>query len=127
MEKKKLAYLNIKIHNCSDVFNETYTFLKPTVLYLPHNLILNIKTITCDKICIILTRSCQNNFRKEIILSLCDKTKKIVITDECHKITICLSLCQITKLIPHCKCYNPCCHPCNDDFSCNDDEDDFCN
>ncbi|MEG1597438.1 MAG: hypothetical protein RR359_04100 [Bacilli bacterium] len=122
MPLKKLAYLNVKVTKSCDEFCEQYTFVKPTVLYLPHNMILKIESIEKNRICLILLNQNNPEFCKKITLTLCDCSIKVVIPSCCcEKIIICLKLDEINLLKP---CYNSCSSDycddeCYDPCSCN--------
>ncbi|MEG0826611.1 MAG: hypothetical protein RR404_03995, partial [Bacilli bacterium] len=80
MQIKKLAYLKVKVVDSCREFCELYTFLKPTTLYLPHNLIVNVDIIDKNKICLIITSENNKELHEKVVLSLCESnTKKIVI------------------------------------------------
>ncbi|MEG0826124.1 MAG: hypothetical protein RR404_01505 [Bacilli bacterium] len=116
MGLKKLAYLKIKIKHLDNEFCELYTFQKPTILYLPEGLILNVKSIEKYKICLIINSKFDEEIHQTVVLSLCDvQSKKIVLKCESGTIIICLKLCAINIL-------KPCCNPC--DCECRIDCDD---
>ncbi|MEG0026412.1 MAG: hypothetical protein RR847_04470 [Bacilli bacterium] len=117
MHIKKLAYLKIKLIHSNDEFCETYTFLKPTVLYLPHGLIITIKEIEKNKLCLIVTSYTDNTLCEKVTLSLCGKRSKKIIIDGCYPTTLCLKLDEINILKP---CYKQCSSDCLDDCCDND-------
>ncbi|MEG1457376.1 MAG: hypothetical protein RSC57_02140 [Bacilli bacterium] len=113
MPYKTLAYLKIKIKNDLNIFKETYTFLSPTVLYLPNDLILNIKKIYINKICIEIIH--KDICIKKVILTICKKPcKKITIPCQCGNIILYLNLLAINTLKP---CYRRCIPVCNDYYN----------
>lgn len=128
MLSKKLAYLQVKVEPCSNNFCEVYTFLKPTVLYLPKGFIIHINSIERESICLVIKNLFNPEFCQKVVLSLCEcATKKIVVEIDCKKVVLCLKLCAINILKPCYKC------ECNDytddcmDICCKEDfcEDDF--
>ncbi|MEG2322236.1 MAG: hypothetical protein RSB71_01980 [Bacilli bacterium] len=109
MVLKKLAYLKVKVKNENDEFCELYTFLEPTILYLPYDLIIKIEVIEKNKICLIVTSLGEN---KKIILSLNCPSDKVVIKNSCGEVILCLKLCAINILKP---CYKKCNDICEND------------
>ncbi|MEG2457768.1 MAG: hypothetical protein RSB41_02635 [Bacilli bacterium] len=90
MKRRHLAYLRIKIQSNQFEFIETYTFLKPTVMYLKNQFFIEVKYIDKNKIRFNLRSELIPEYNKEIILNLCGRNKKSFVIDNyrlCFKLT----------------------------------------
>lgn len=101
--KKLLAYLKITIKNDSHIFDEVYTFVKPSILYLPYNLVLNVCNISNCKITISVKNLNTDVIETKTLHLNCDNEVKFIIKNSDEDIIVNVKLCDIKTLKPCCK------------------------